>query len=178
MRSCRQDLLGCGHRQRELRDDIGVQPNLYLILTGGLDVPGQFDAPFVQVGATGGLDRLGNLARSDRPEQSAAGAGPNLKRDLQSLELLPDLLGVTQVPDLAGRTRPADRADLLLATLGPVDRESLREQIVATVSVLDFHNVARRAEARHFLREDDLHFGPPLSDRWWCRPAEPSHARS
>src|SRR5437899_3095142 len=51
----------------------------------------------------------------------------------------------------------ADLRDLLLAALGPLDRQPARDEVVAAVAVLDLDDVAGAAEATDLLREDELH---------------------
>ena len=136
-----------------------MELHLRLVGADALDVAGQLEPAPVEGRAAGGLDRVDDLGRGDRAEQAAAVAGPGRQRDLEALELGLDLAGLAEVADLPRRAGPLDRRDLLLGALGPADRETLGQQVVAALAVLDLDHVARSAEAGHLLLEDDLHVG-------------------
>src|SRR5689334_5007097 len=156
-----RNLLGGHHVHRERRGHLGVQLDLDVVRARGLDVPRQLEPATVERRTAGGLDRVDDLGRRDRAEQPAAVAGPRRQRDLEAGQLGLDLVGLAQVADLAGLAGPLDDDDLLLGALAPLDREALRQQVVAAVAVLDLDDVAGGAETRHLLGEDDLHVPDP-----------------
>src|SRR5581483_12117289 len=92
-----------------------------------------------------------------RTEEPAALARPRRQRHLQALELGLDFVGVAEIADLTRRPGPLDRRDLLLAALGPGDREALREKEVAAVAVLHLNDVAGSAEVGYIAGQNDLH---------------------
>src|SRR3954464_6247644 len=159
-----RNLLGCHHVHRERRGHLGVQLDLDVVRTRGLDVARHLETPAVEGRTPGGLDGVHDLGRGDRAEQASTGAGPRGQRDLEGGQLLLHPVRLAEVADLAGVARPLDDRDLLLGALAPPDGETLREQVVAPVAVLDLDDVAGSAEARHLLSEDDLHLGS-LSQR-------------
>src|SRR4029453_4736807 len=106
---------------------------------------------------TGGLDRVDDLGRGDRAEQPATVAGARRQRDLETGELVLDLVGVAQVADLTGLAGPLDDRDLLFRALGPAHGETLREQVVAAAAVLALDEFRGAREATDLLGGDDLH---------------------
>src|SRR5262249_22562669 len=151
--------------QVDLRRDLRVQPHRGGVRAGGLDVPRQLDPAPVQLGAAGRPDRLDDVRRGDRAEQPTAGPGPGGQPDLPALDRGPQLLGLAEVPNVPRVAGPADLADLLLATLGPVDRQAAGHQVVTPVPVLDLDDVAGGAEPADLLGEDELHVHPLLAGR-------------
>src|SRR4051812_3129314 len=138
-----------------------MQANLDLVVAGGLHVARQLEPPLVQVGTAGALDRGGHLGRSDRTVEPATVTGADSHLDRELLERRLDLVGVPEVAHLAGRAGPLDDVDLLFGTAGPRNRERLRQQVVAPITALDVHDVARRTEAGYLLGKDDPHVDPP-----------------
>src|SRR5262249_7707075 len=128
----------------------------------------------VQLGPAGRPDRLDDVRRGDRAEKPAAGPSPGAQPDLPALDRGAQLLGLAEIPDVPRVAGPADLADLLLAALGPADRQAARDEVVAPVPVLDLDDVAGRAEAADLLGEDELHVHPLPSGPCWCRAATPS----
>src|SRR4029078_12605054 len=123
----------------------------------GLDLARQFDAPPVDLGTAGCLDRGDDVGDGHRAEEPTAAARLDRHRDGQGLELGPDLPGVAEVAPLADVARPLERRDLLLGAPGPAHREPARDEVAAAVPVLDLDRVAGRAQTGHLLREDELH---------------------
>jgi len=64
---------------------------------------------------------------------------------------------VIDAADLAGAARALDLRHLLLAALGPGNRQAPGDEVVAAVAVLDLDHVAGRTQAGDLLREDELH---------------------
>src|SRR5690606_18120858 len=85
----------------EAGDDLRVQPDADAVGADTLDRVVDHDAAPVELRTTGGLDRLGDVARGDRAEQPARLARARLEPDLEPAELVGDLLGRAQVTDLA-----------------------------------------------------------------------------
>src|SRR5436305_6437087 len=97
-----RELLGGDHVHRELGRHLGVQANLDLVGTGGLDVAGQLDPAAVEVGAAGRPDGRDDIERRDRTDQPPTAAGPRRQAHLEPLELGLDLVDVAEAADLPG----------------------------------------------------------------------------
>ena len=123
----------------------------------GLDRRAQLDAALVDLRATGSLDRRSDVGRGDGTEETTGVAGADGQTDLDALEPGLDLVGLLDGRDLVDLARTTDLRDVLLATLGPADREVPRDQVVASVAVLDVDDFAGGTEARDLVGEDDLH---------------------
>src|SRR5690606_347874 len=147
-------------RDLEGRRDLGVQAYADLVLSGGLDRGGQLQPSAVERRPTGRLDRLDDLRRRDRPEQTATGAGPRRQAYIEPGQLLGDLGGVLPVTDLACLPGAPDGGDILLPAPGPPDRVPPGEQGVAPVPALALDHVPGRPEPVDLLLENDLHRGP------------------
>ena len=59
-----------------------------------------------------------------------------------------------ETADLPGLASPLDLSDLLLPTSGPADSQPAREQVVASVAILDFDDVSGVAESGDLLGKD------------------------
>src|SRR5262249_25423634 len=140
-------LLRGDYLDRDGRGDLGVERHGDAVAAEGLDVAGELDAAAGGRGGGGGLPPGRGVPGGDRAEEAAAVAGARGQAHGQRLQLAADLLGVAQVADLPGAAGPLDRGDLLLAALGPRDREAARHQVVTAVAVTDLDDVAGRAEA-------------------------------
>src|SRR3954468_24924114 len=156
--------------QRSGRDDLdvdlggnlGVQTHGRLVGAQGLDRRAQLDAALVDLGATGSLDRGCDVGRGDGTEETTGVAGADGQTDLDALELGLHSVGLLDGLDLVDLASTTDLLDVLLATLGPADSELPRDQVVASVTVLDVDDVARGTEAGDLVGEDDLHLSVTL----------------
>src|SRR5829696_8633525 len=81
-------LLGADHVHTERGGHLGVQLDLDVVRTRGLDLTRQLETAPVQQRAARGLDRVDDLGWGDRTEQPAAVAGPRRQRDLELRELV------------------------------------------------------------------------------------------
>ena len=124
-----------------------MQLDLHLVLPIDLMWPGSSMRRLSRSGPPAALTAAATSPGVTEPNRRPPVPARAVSETLQRLELGLDLLGVPEVADLPGRTGPLDRADLLLAALGPGDREALRQQVVTAVAVLDLDDVAGRAEA-------------------------------
>src|SRR5690606_7788901 len=141
----------------DLGVNLGVQTHGRLVGAQRLDRRTQLDAALVDLGATGVLDRGSDVGRGDGTEEPTGVAGADGQADLDTLELGLHLVGLLDGVDLVDLASTTDLLDVLLAALGPADRELPRDQVVASVAVLDVDDVARGAEAGDLVGEDDLH---------------------
>jgi hypothetical protein len=67
---------------------------------------------------------------------------------------------VTEVAHLPHLTSAADLRDLLLGAAGGQNGHSLRDEVIASVAVLDLDEVTGTAEIADFLSENELHPEP------------------
>jgi len=103
------------------------------------------------------LQRLDDVVVGDRAEQAAVGA--RLLRDLdrQAVELRAALLRLGEDVGLRLFQLGAARLERLQVVGRGALRLAVRDEEVAGVAVLHFHDVAKLTQVGDFFHEDDLH---------------------
>src|SRR5699024_9398411 len=96
-----------------------VQLDRHLVGTDSFDVPGELKATLVELRATCGGDRFGDVRGSYRTEQPTTGTSRRRDLGLHGPKLFADLFGFVRVPDIARLASAFDRLDLLLSALRP-----------------------------------------------------------
>src|SRR5215470_12381122 len=123
----------------------------------GLDRVGDLDPPLVELWATGGADRVRDVAGPDRAEQAARGTGPGGQPHFEPGELGGGLLGVVETTNVTGGPGPLDQVNLLLRAPRPAHGQAARDQVIAAVAPGHLDHVTRCPEAGDLLGEDQLH---------------------
>ena len=118
---------------------------------------GQVDATTVELRATGGGHRGGDVGGGDPPEQAATLTGASRHANRQTGQPPGERLRLLVRGHLAGGARPAERLDLLLGTPGGLDGQPAGQEVVAAVAALDLDGVAGGTETGDLLRQDQLH---------------------
>ena len=110
--------------------------------TGLLDERRDLHVALLDERATGRLDGVHDVGAGHRAKKFATVSRLHRDVDRQSFDLRLDFLGVIEIADLPGLASPLDLGDLLLPASGPADSQPAREQVVASVAVLDFDDVS------------------------------------
>src|SRR6266508_4813242 len=153
----------CGRRLRghdlqvHGRLDLGVEADGHLVTADLLDGRVEVDAPAVDGGAAGALDRLDDLRRGHGAEQPALGPGLGRDHHAQRLEVCRDGAGLLEVGDLAGDLAGADALGLAHGARCGEPGQVAWQQVVATVAVGHVDDVPWGADPADLLVQDDLH---------------------
>src|SRR6185503_16059332 len=91
-------------------------------------------------------NRVGDVRRGDRTEQSTLATGPGLDRDRPTLELRGQRLRAFTVATLTCLPVAAHRVRLLLAAGRSLQREAPRHEVVTRVAIGDVDDLALLAQ--------------------------------
>src|SRR5690606_22685316 len=106
-----------------------------------------------------GRELLGDVGRGDRAEELAVLTGLGAEAELHLGKAGGQCLGLTALGGVAGLARLVLGGDPLLVSLGGLESQPVRQQVVAGVARLDLHQVARLAERGDGLTKNQFDHG-------------------